>query len=210
MSKTAWNQLQDQVARCTSCSTEFPDKNVECPPGKLYPTATDIPDPLQILFVGVAPPRHGEHFYSDPKDRLALGLFKILSELDRPCSNIEEFLGQGFFLTHTAKCPLQGTWKPSKPVSMFCSSRFLTREIQILQPAAVCWLSKNVGYPVATSLVKTWDNKIELEFGQVVPVRVADQQLHVLATVWPGRGREPIARDHLRNLVAAIDKDIVP
>ena len=207
MSRKEWNRLQNKFALCTLGSSELPTKSVDCPPGKLYPTAAKVPDPIHILFVGVAPPRKGDHFYTDPKDGLALGLFKILSQLGWPCSNVSGFLDQGFFFTHTAKCPIKGTWKPSKPVSLFCSTQFLKREIEILQPSAVCWLSKKVGYPVAKALVREWDSQIELEFGHVTPVDVGGRKLHLLATNWPGRGQQRITKSHLRHLIDATGVD---
>jgi len=60
---------------------EVPQERVQCPPGTFFPEPLRPPRPLKILFVGVAPPRKGRHFYSDPDDGLRRGLFRVLGEL---------------------------------------------------------------------------------------------------------------------------------
>ncbi len=188
--KYEWDRLQQDVANCRLCERELPEANVECPPGLLYPGEDQIPDDLRVLFVGVAPPRAAEHFYSDPRDGLRRGLFGVLGRLGRQCSSIDEFLAHGFFLTHTAKCPIQDTWKPSAKVSAFCSGQWLSRELEVLEPRIVCWLSKGVGFPLAREMAAQAGAQA-LRFGVPSPVALGGGKPALwLATTWPGRGYE--------------------
>src|SRR2546425_4401951 len=120
-------RFQNQIASCTLCKKEFPRIKVDCPPGLLYPRP---PQPVKILFVGVAPPQKGRHFYcTNINDNLRRGLFAVLNQLKWPCKDLNDFFRYGFFLVHTAKCAIQGTTKPCLHVSRFCSSHHLKREI---------------------------------------------------------------------------------
>jgi hypothetical protein len=86
-------------------------------------------------------------------------------------------------------------------VSQYCSSQHLRREIELLKPDSMCWLSKGVGYPVAQELYLQWSGqKGNLTFGKVSSVQIAGKKVLLLATTWPGRGHEEVTRQHLRNL----------
>jgi hypothetical protein len=200
----AWNILQNQIASCFLCKAEFPKMGVDYPPGRLYPIP---PLPVTVLFVGVAPPKKGRYFFNlDHADNLREGLLAVLRGLRWPCNNLNDFLYYGFFLVHTAKCAIKGTTKPSLRVSRFCSSRHLKREIELLLPDGVCWLSKNVGYPVAQWLCQHWSiPEGHLPFGQVTPVIVRNKQVQFLATAWPGRGHEACTEAHLRELFRVLN-----
>ncbi|MGE0684477.1 MAG: uracil-DNA glycosylase family protein [Candidatus Binatia bacterium] len=163
------------------------------------------PHPVKVLFVGVAPPEKGRHFYTHPNDNLRRGLFGVLNQLlqaPHSCTNISDFLRYGFFLLHTAKCAIRGTIKPSLPVSQFCSSLHLRREIELLLPDAVCFLSKNVGYPVAKELYRCYMKQSDvLAFGQVASIRIKAKEIFFLATTWPGRpSLAPTTQCHLGQL----------
>lgn len=103
------------VISCARCGAVLPGVDVECPPGPLYPLGIESPDPVRVLFVGVAPPENGRHFYTDPSDNLRRGLFDVLRQLGRPCPTVNAFIGRGFFLVHTAKCAIKAHVK-----SLFC------------------------------------------------------------------------------------------
>jgi hypothetical protein len=201
-----WKIFQDEIARCTLCRTELPHISVDCPRGTVYPETLERPSPIRVLFVGVAPPEKGRHFYADPKDRLKAGLFAVLDKLGVSCRDVDEFVGHGFFLVHTAKCAIQGTTKPSRAVSRYCASQFLHREIEQLRPRAVCFLSKNVGYPVCLDLYQRWSGGEPPPFGKVTAVTVGDMQVHLLATNWPGRGWQAETETHLRPLLEVVQK----
>lgn len=151
-----WRRLQAQIALCDQCTARFPKLNVHCPPGDLYPSP---PQPVKILFVGVAPPEKGRHFYTDPDDNLRRRLFAMLHDLQGPCQSIQDFLGYGFFLIHTAKCARRDTIKPALSVARFCAAQYLKEEIELLLPDSICWLSKNIGYPVAQQLSPAWSGQ---------------------------------------------------
>jgi hypothetical protein len=114
------------------------------------------PSRVRVLFVGVAPPTKARHFYTDPSDNLRRGLFAVLNELGRPCHDIHSFIARGFFLVHTAKCAIRGTTAPDVRVSKFCSSIHLRKEIECVAPDGLCFLSKNVGFPVYENLASGW------------------------------------------------------
>ncbi len=195
-----WDKLKQEIESCKRCKKEFPHLNVECPPGKLYPKPPSL---MQVLFVGVAPPRRGNHFYSNDKDNLRQGLFKVLAKLGKQCKTIDDFLDNGLFLLHTAKCPIHGTWKPNKKVSLYCSSKHLTREIESLSPKTVCFLSKSVGYPVMQNMLSTLGISETLKFGTVTKVKIANHWIHFVTTAWPGRGWEEETKKHLYKLFRA-------
>jgi len=199
-----WNALQMEIAQCVLCTKRFPE--VDCPPGRIPPANLPPPDWIKVLFIGVAPPHKGCHFYTDPKDRLRKGLFKILKELGHPCDGVDAldftpFLDSHFYLIHAAKCAIRGTSKPSVDVSRFCSSHHLKREIEVLQPNAVCWLSKNVCYPVCQSLNREWGTGRGVPFGEATSVTMGGRNIYFLATKWPGRGGEEDTRMHLDELL---------
>jgi Uracil DNA glycosylase superfamily len=191
--RLTWDAIQSEEAACISCRGRFDGINVVCPPGALYPPP---PADIRTLFVGVAPPRPGDHFYTSEYDKLRAGLFAVLTGLGFPCRAVPEFLAQGFFLTHTAKCPIAGTSAPDRKVSVHCSKRFLAREIDALQPRAVCILSKGIGPLVATRALG-----IPTQHGVVVDLPTSRGPILFLVTSWPGRGWEADTRDHLAKLL---------
>lgn len=199
-----WNYLQNRIADCILCKAKFQKIGVDCPPGHLYPSP---PQPVKILFVGVAPPKKGKYFFnSKHADNLRRGLFAVLKKLEWQCNDLKDFLHHSFFLVHTAKCARKGTIKPSLRVSRFCSSLYLKREIELLQPDAVCFLSKKIGYPVAQELSQQWSVQGgHLPFGQVIPVIVEGKQIQFLATTWPGHGHEVCTEAHLRELFRVLN-----
>ncbi len=89
-----WNYLQNRIADCILCKAKFQKIGVDCPPGHLYPSP---PQPVKILFVGVAPPERGRQFWTDPNDNLRRGLFDVLDKLRWPCNDLKDFLHHSFF-----------------------------------------------------------------------------------------------------------------
>jgi uracil-DNA glycosylase len=206
-----WNTLQTEIARCELCRKRF--QEVDCPPGRIPPEDIPPPDRIEVLFIGVAPPHKGCHFYTDPADKLRRGLFKALKELARPCEGVDAldftaFLNNHFYLLHTAKCPIRGTSSPSLDVSQFCSSHHLKREIEALQPEAVCWLSKTVCYPVCQSLSREWGRGRMFPFGKVTSVPLKGRNTLFLAAKWPGRGGEKETKAHLSELFKCLQEPI--
>ena len=165
--KRTWSQLQTIVSTCTLCSTALPSIPVECPPAVLYPAGIVPPTPVKILFVAVAPPKTGIHFYTDPYDNLKRGLFQVLTCLQHPCRTLNDFLGYGYFLVHTAKCAIQDTTSPDIAVSSLCAKTHLKAEIEDLLPDAICWLSKNISYPVCRELTGLWGHLLTVPFGKL-------------------------------------------
>jgi|SRR5438876_1963128 len=195
-----WADLQAAVAGCTRCDSGLPDADVDCPPGVLYPTDIAPPSRVRVLFVGVAPPANGHHFYTDPSDNLRRGLFDVLHELGRPCRDLEGFITRGFFLVHTAKCAIRDTTAPDIRVSKFCSSIHLQREIECLAPDGLCFLSKKIGFPVCQDLARRWGSPGRVAFGTLTTLAVGDRPIDVIATAWPGRGHEALTRAHVQAL----------
>jgi hypothetical protein len=194
-----WTNLQGEMANCTLCRGQFSEVSVQCPPGKLYP---DPPRAVKILFVGVAPPRKGDHFYSNPSDKLRINLFPLLSSLDYQCRSPSEFLSHGFFLTHTAKCSVAGTWRANLALSLFCATQFLRQEIDLLKPQSVCILSKNVGPKVADYLSRSWGNGSGPDTGTVADIRITNGRTYLLVTSQPVRGwGEKYTQKHLAALL---------
>lgn len=94
---TTWSQSQQTFAKCYRCKEQLPELEFECPPGAIYPAADHLPNPIRCSFVGVAPPRTGDHFYFDPTDKLAPGLLGVLSERGYKTNCVTDFLSHGFF-----------------------------------------------------------------------------------------------------------------
>jgi hypothetical protein len=182
---TNWRNLQGEMANCSLCRRQFSELAVQCPPGKIYPYP---PSPVKILFVGVAPPRRGDHFYSNASDKLRKNLFPLLSKLGYQCRSPSEFLSHGFFLSHTAKCSVAGTWRANLALSLFCAAQFLRREIDLLKPQSVCILSKNVGPKVANYLSRSWGNESAPDTGIVTDIRITNGRTYLLVTSQPVRG----------------------
>jgi len=195
-----WQILQDEISVCEVCRQQFPTIRVDCPPGLILPPDLTPPNPVKILFVGVAPPEKGRHFYTASQDNLRDGLFKTLTELGRPCRSMTDFLAHNFLLLHTAKCAIKGTTSPNLSVAQFCAVQHLKREIELLRPEAVCWLSKSVGYPVCRTLSQKWGTP-KVPFGTVFSVSILGRDTRFIATNWPGRGWEKDTKEHLRRLL---------
>lgn len=202
--RTRWNELQEMVSSCRRCETDLPDIGVDCPPRHLYPDGINPPNAINILFVGVAPPKTGHSFHTDPSDNLWLGLSSVLRDIRRPCATLPAFYDRGFFLLHTAKCSIRGTTSPDLEVSQLCSSVHLSKEIDYLAPEAVCWLSKNVCFPVAQAEAARRGFSSHLRFGLPVALPVGNKSVPFLTTAWPGRGWQEITRRHLESLFALL------
>jgi uracil DNA glycosylase superfamily protein len=177
---------------------------VECPPAPLYPKGVAPPESVRVLFVGVAPPKNGRHFYTDPSDKLRRGLFDVLAQLGRPTRTVNDFIARGFFLVHTAKCAIRGTTKPNLGVSKLCASTHLRREIECLLPDGLCFLSKNIGLPVCNDLLPRWGPPAHIGLGQLTTVVVNDKPILAIATAWPGRSHEVLTEAHMRLLFCGL------
>jgi uracil-DNA glycosylase len=163
----AWAASKQRISTCRECLDRWPSRIEQ----SLRPD--EIPDPrrdVSILFVGVAPPPLGReeddntgHFYSNPCDRLRLGLFHAL---DRVCGTdlnkqnrvsrevgTTAFLEAGFFFVHAAKVhPCGGRLAPPRTVMRFCAKQHLASEILLLSPKAVCFLGATNAAPAAQSV----------------------------------------------------------
>lgn len=105
------------------------------------------------------------HFYSDPCDRLRLGLFHVLDHIlaaDFTQKNrvsreagTKAFLDAGFFFVHAAKVrPVRGKLSPDRSTMQFCAQRHLVDEIELLQPKVVCFLGSRKAGPAAHAIFK--------------------------------------------------------
>jgi len=202
--KTRWGELQKMMSSCRRCEIDLSNINVDCPPRRLYPDGIKPPNPVKVLFVGVAPPKTGNSFHTNPSDNLWLGLSSVLRDVRRPCATLAEFYDRGFFLVHTAKCSIRNTTSPHLEVSHLCSSIHLGKEIDCLVPEAVCWLSKNVCFPVFQAEAARRGFSKPLRFGVPIALPVGDKTVPFLATTWPGRGWQEITMRHLESLFALL------
>jgi uracil-DNA glycosylase len=162
-----WVACKQRIASCHQCLDRWPSR-VEATLG-----VDEIPDPppsIALLFVGVAPPPIGSdeddepgHFYSDPCDRLRLGLFHVvdrvlatdLTQRNRVSreAGTTAFLKAGLFFLHAAKVrPVRGRLSPDRSTMRFCAKRHLVDEIELLQPAAICFLGATKTGPAAETV----------------------------------------------------------
>lgn len=199
--ESRWDKLQEDISVCSLCDEQFPRIQVNYPPGKLYPLSEDLPKKIKVLFIGVAPPEKGRHFYSDSHDNLKRGLFTVLTTLGYPCHSAQDFHNHGFLLLHCAKCAIDGTTNPSPRVALFCSQKHLKREIESLMPDATCWLSKKVGWRVCQQLLTHWVVERPFGFGEVGTVSINSKSTLVLSTMWPGRSWERETKQHIERLL---------
>lgn len=115
--------------------------------------------------MGVAPTRQegrnkGTHFFSSPGDNLRNGLFRLLSE-EPFClplvglkwqKGIRVFIDAQCFFVHAAKVrPVQDDAPPLEAIA-FCANRHLLDEIEVIQPKALCIISKTKVAPL-TSII---------------------------------------------------------
>ena len=200
----SWEGIQTEVTSCVACRSAITAVSVDCPPGLLYPSDVVPPDPIRILFIGVAPPQRGRHFYTEARDKLRLGLFRVLDALDIRLTSIPDFLGRGFFLVHTAKCGIAATHKPNLDVSTACSRRFLTREIALLHPLAICGLSANVVHPVLRELSTDWTLDAPLTLGRLTRAVVGGQTCSIMTTKYPTMQWEEETRTHIGELLRVL------
>jgi hypothetical protein len=183
---TQLKNIHADIAVCCDCKRKFVAApfTVVCPPGLVYPLP---PTEVAVLFVGVAPPRPAEHFYSVSNDSLRRGLFSVLRECGYECSTIGDFHAHGFYLSHTAKCPIADTTKPMREVCVFCSLKHLTTEIRTLQPQAVCFLSKTTGLASCIAIAESLGHRKAIRPGEAFQMVIEKRPFSVLVTGWPGR-----------------------
>ncbi len=189
-----WGKIQGSISLCRKCTDKFEKIPVNCPPGNLYPSP---PLNIEIVFVGVAPPRKGDQFYTAPKDGLRRGLFNVLTENGIPCHTINDFHKHRFFFSHTAKCAIRDTPYPNINVSRFCSSNHLRTEMEYLLPKGLCFLGKTVGYRVCKDIAKANGFVGELRFGEICTIILSGREVFTLSTGWPGRTGLKHLRAHL-------------
>jgi uracil-DNA glycosylase len=162
-----WAECKQRIANCRECLDRWPAR-LEATLG-----VDEVPDPpstISFLFVGVAPPPIGSdeddepgHFYSDPCDRLRLGLFHVvdrvlatkLTQQNRVSleAGTTAFLNAGLFFLHAAKVrPVRGRLSPDRSTMRFCATRHLVDEIELLQPKAICFLGATKAGPAAETV----------------------------------------------------------
>lgn len=189
------------IARCCDCRKQFPSAQfkVICPPGNLYPylPRTDV----EVLFVSVAPPRPGKHFYSSANDGLRNGLYAVLLGCGYKCSSVEQFHDYGFYLSHCAKCPIADTPYPEEIVCVFCSSQHLIAEITAIRPKAICFLSKTNGLSSCIKIAEMFGHIEPIEPRKIFEITVKDLSTEVLVTGWPGRRGLSSCRHDVKSLL---------
>jgi len=173
-----WQDSQRDISICEECISRWRGRVTE----PLH--IGEIPDPpsfVKILFVGVAPTdrmgkNSGNHFYSEARDNLRSGLFRLLEELPKERFRVRLnglsleqatriLHRQGFFFVHAGKSRPVGQNAPPREALMYCANRHLRAEISILDPLAICFLGLNNLTPVTQSL-------FERHIGEV-PVRAS-------------------------------------
>ena len=147
-----WGAIKEEIATCSQCTRVW-SKHIVHPLG-----IHEIPNPpheIKILFVGVAPTaeegiNQGSHFYSSVKDKLRVGLFKLLERkfkvqlrslpIDR---GNQAFHQLGCFFVHCAKVRPKKYSAPPIAAIRFCAQQHLKAEILLLKPQAICFLGSN-------------------------------------------------------------------
>jgi ferrochelatase len=189
--QTTWRHIQRDISECRECVTRWAS-DVTRPLG-----SEEIPDPperINVLFVGVAPTRadgtsQGQHFYSDSRDRLRRGLFKLLHErfgvavhgLDLAAGN-DAFHRAHCFFVHAAKIRPVGNDAPPEDALAYCAERHLADEIEVLNPRAICFLGLN-------NLGRATQRLFGRQLGeQGQPVRFRGRDLSVVLAPQPRRG----------------------
>ncbi len=220
-----WTACKHRIAACHECLDRWSSR-VEHPLG-----VDEIPNPcpdVSILFVGVAPPPLGTddddevgHFYSNPCDRLRLGLFHVLDRVFKTEmtkrnrvsreAGTTAFLDAGFFFLHAAKVrPCRGRLAPTRRIMRFCAKQHLPDEITLLQPRGICFLGATNAAPAAEAVFRHRIGEVP-EQGEIRSANGTDAwRGWVVATVQPvrgtkeGRNRERAARsiEQLRNTLA--------
>ena len=221
-----WVGCKQRIATCRECLERWPSRVEQTL------SAGEVPDPpsaIAFLFVGVAPPPIGSdeddepgHFYSDPCDRLRLGLFHVIDRV-LPADLIQRnrisrdagttaFLDAGLFFLHAAKVrPVRGRPSPDRSTMRFCAQRHLVEEIELLKPKAICFLGATKAGPAAETIFRRdigeTPEKLELHR----PDGAKGWSGWVAVTVQPlrgtkeGRNRERVAQvvARLRDLLKA-------
>src|SRR2546422_1709100 len=162
-----WAACKARIATCHQCLDRWSFR-LEQTPG-----VDEVPEPppsISYLFVSVAPPPIGGDkddepalSYSDPYDRLRLGLFHVvdrvlatkLTQQNRISleAGTTAFLNAGLFFVHAAKVrPIRGRLSPDRSTMRFCARRHLVDEIELLQPKAICVLGATKAGPAAETV----------------------------------------------------------
>lgn len=157
-----WSQIQNDIASCAECTTRWP--NDVCRPLAVG----EIPNPpkrVKLLFVGVAPTAEkggsrGGHFYASAKDKLRVGLFRLLDDAPFKLSvtglsladGNRRFFEAGLFFVNAAKVrPIKDSSPPHDCIR-HCARRHLRAEIEHIAPEIVCFLGVDNAAPAAKEL----------------------------------------------------------
>ena len=223
-----WAACQQRIASCRECLDRWPSR-LEATLG-----VDEVPNPrssISFLFVGVAPPPIGSedddepgHFYSDPCDRLRLGLFHVVDRIletkliQQNRISLEAgttaFLNAGLFFVHAAKVqPVRGRLSPDRSTMRFCAQRHFVDEVSLLQPRAICVLGATKARPAAEAVFRRaiGDVPEKADISRANGEKVWDGWAAV--TVQPlrgtkeGKGRERVARviERIRDVLKAPD-----
>jgi uracil-DNA glycosylase len=217
-----WTASKQRIAECDKCIDRWPSRVEQSL------RADEIPDPrrdISILFVGVAPPPLGHednedvgHFYTNPADRLRVGLFHVLDrvfgiDLNRQNrvsrdAGTTSFLEGGFFFVHAAKVhPRGGRLAPDRKIMRFCAKQHLAEEILLLRPKAACFLGATNAAPAAESVFRHPLGGTP-EPGEINGDDGEDWRGWVVVTVQPVRGtKEGRGRERAANVIERL-KDL--
>jgi hypothetical protein len=222
-----WAACKRRVASCRQCLDSWPSR-LEATLG-----VDEVPDPpssISFLFVGVAPPPIGSeddepgHFYSDPCDRLRLGLFHVIdcvlaTKLTRENrvgleAGTTAFLKADLFFLHAAKVrPVRGRLSPDRSTMRFCAARHLVDEIELLQPKAIRVLGATKAGPAAETVFQCaigdepQKAAVRRAKGEKVWEGWAAVTVQPLRGTKEGKNRERVARvvERLRDVLKASD-----
>ncbi len=211
----AWIASKQGIAKCRECLDRWPTRVEQTL------RVDEIPDPgcdrdISILFVGVAPPPLEEgmnvgHFYTNPGDRLRLGLFHVLDrmlsrDLSRqnqvdPDAATTAFLDTGFFFVHAAKVhPSEGRLAPDRDIMRFCAKKHLAHEILLLRPKAICLLGATNASPAAEAVFERKIGEVPLKVQIAVEGNLESWAGWAAVTVQPVRGTKKGGSNRERTL----------
>lgn len=209
-----WNEIQNEIKQCKKCNEEG-IYEVRCPDERV---PVSEPRNAKLLFVSEAPPLNSRYYFynENSNDRLRNSLFKILrTDMGYGISSVRDFIGAGFYLLPTVKCPSTRNGRNAAPggrVIKLCAECHLKREIEHIKPEGVCLLGRTA-LQVFFILRNLWDVQLQNPrevgrtlseaAGKVLEVKIGDKNTKFMSSYYPTRRHRRFHEisEHIRMLM---------
>jgi uracil-DNA glycosylase family 4 len=196
-----WDKILKKIKTCKKCQGINPQVRADI---KKIPTIA--PKNIELLFISEAPPLGSSYFYwGHSKDVLRKRIFAILNSIGYKVESLEDFVGAGFYLTPTVKCPSEENGKnasPSNNAIKFCLEHLMD-ELNHIKPKKICLLGKTALYGFSQLFPQFKGGKLKELAGEVKEVEIGGRKVRAMINYWPSYRQRNFDKivEHIRRIV---------